>query len=742
MKYLITDSRSVFDPQNTIFAALCTNIGDGHDYIPELYAAGMRHFIVEKTPAGEFPDAHFTVVPSVPEHLRHMGAEAAAKSEYGIVITGSHGKTTLKELLYSHLKPHMAVARSPRSWNSRIGVPLAQYDMASTDAAAVFISEAAIDAPGQAGAILRVIGDNCRYGILTPIDTEHDDAFPSHQAKIEEKLAILRECSHIFYAVSDPELEPYMHTLMERGITVTPVQQGSHPSIYHALTAAVAQELGIHSSPDHQPLINSRRRISSVSFDNTVITDDFTPDMRSLREAMDFTRRHATEARPAVLLLGEIMGANDLDYKAIEDMAAKFGFERVIYLHVNTSEFIRQYHSGALRGKTLLQFGVDHPALRAVREALEDPGHDTIMEVNLDALVHNFKHYRSLMPKECGIIAMVKASAYGLGAVEIGKALQNSGAAALAVAVVDEAVELREAGIRMPVMALNPVTNRYPALFAHNIEPTVFSFDELERLISEAEAAGTHHYPVHIKFDTGMHRIGFLQHQISQLVERLAATDAVRVASAFSHLATADCLDKDAATEAQFQHFTAMTDALRKGLGYDFARHILNTAGMMRYADKYHFEKGRLGIGLYGISPFDQPDAALKPVASLYTHIISLKTWGKDTPIGYGGRGLTPDNDTIVATIPIGYADGLNRHLSCGRASFIIRGVECPVIGNICMDLTMIDVTAVPNVTVGDRVEIFGPNMRIERRAAELDTIPYEILTSVAPRVKRVYVKG
>lgn len=334
---------------------------------------------------------------------------------------------------------------------------------------------------------------------------------------------------------------------------------------------------------------------------------------------------------------------------------------------------------------------------------------------------------------------MVKASAYGMGAEEIGRALQSQGAAYLAVAVVDEAVALRDAGITMPVMVLNPITNRYHTLFSYNLEPAIFSPEELNRMLAEAKTEGVSGFPIHIKIDTGMHRVGFLENQIDYIAEVLQGQENVRVASVFTHLATADCLDMDEYTAGQIEAFQRIAGKLAYRLGYNPKRHYLNTAGMMRFADSGDYDMARLGIGLYGISPYAGPEAAfLKPVAAFRSRIISLKHWPAGTPIGYGCKGRT-ERDSIIATVPVGYADGVNRHLGNGGAGFVVRGVECPTIGNICMDLCMVDVTDAQGVSVGDSVEIFGSQMPVERLAERLGTIPYEILTSVSPRVRRTY---
>ena len=739
--YLVTDSRSVFNPSKTIFAAIRTDLGDGHNYISDLYRKGVRAFIVDNLLENAPADATFIVTPNVPKYLSDIARTRTSSLSKGIIVTGSVGKTTMKELLYQSLIGECDVRRSPRSWNSSIGVPLAIWDMTRKPGDNPFlITEAGIDGPGQGQFLSEILAGSHSTAVITPITDEHDEAFKCHADKIKEKIDLISHCSTIIYADTDAKLRTQLEMRMPNANLIA-VKQDGHTSIYHALAAKVIEHIGIPSQAlkklDTLPLVNKRREISAGSFGNTIYRDYFTADLRSLQDALDFMLRHTSPLHSTALFLGDLIDGGQAE--AVK-LAQAFGIDRIEPM---SEDLLTRIHAGnEFRDMQILLFGKDNECFSKVAEALESAGHDTTLEVDLDAMAHNYNHYRSLVPPGTGIVAMVKASAYGVGAVETGKNLQSLGASYLAVAVIEEGITLREAGITMPIMVLNPVTNRYPALFAHHLEPAVFSYEELDRLISEAEAAGVSDYPVHIKLDTGMHRVGFLDNHLEEIARRLNATKAVRTASVFSHLATADCLDMDAYTKQQLSTFYHMTNRLEGLLGNTFKRHILNTAGMMRFAGCGKYELARLGIGLYGISPYPGPEGeALRPVAAFRSHIISLKHWPKGTPIGYGCRSITPEDDAVIATVPVGYADGVNRHFGRGNASFVVRGIECPTIGNICMDLCMVDVSGVPDVSVGDSVEIFGPEMPVERLASILDTIPYEILTSVSQRVKRVYVK-
>lgn len=765
LKYLVTDSRSAVYPAQTVFAALKTAVGDGHKYIGELYERGVRTFLVETLPdTPKFPEAVFVVVKSVAESLALLAKERLSGYDGGIVVTGSIGKTKFKELLFSTLAKEFKVRRSPASWNSSIGVPQAVWKMTDGEMPRYIITEAGIDAPSQGDFLRSIIGESHKTGVITPVTDEHDGEFASHTDKIREKLKIVEDCNLIIYADTDPELRRELEALGEsRGdLRLVAVRQADEPTVYHALVKAFLAATGNERLYDPLiPLVDSRREIQKGIYGNTLISDYFTPDLQSLSAALDFMRRQSGGMNASVLILGPLLTVGE-DVKTVYEkafrIAADYGITKILCcsdecaglepdipegVEISISSFsdsriLDEYHAGnLLRDSRILLFGMSPQ----FSEALFGAGHDTVLEVNLDAIIHNYNLYRRKLPAGTGMVGMVKASAYGMGAVEVGRTLQSLGASYLAVAVVDEAIDLRNAGITMPIMVLNPVTNQSAALFAYSIEPAVFSIEELELLIETARREGVTDRPVHIKLDTGMHRVGFTESQLPALVERLRSQDSVRVASVFSHLATADCTDLDDYTRSQLESFYSMTRRIEEGLGYAFKRHILNTAGIMRFADCGPYEMARLGIGLYGVSPLGASEnEGLKPVATFKSRIISLKTWPKGTPIGYGCRGIT-ERECVIATIPAGYADGVNRFLGRGNASFTVKGIPCKTIGNICMDLCMIDVTDVPGVSVGDEVEIFGEETPVEVLAERLGTIPYELLTWVSPRVRRIYYR-
>ncbi len=713
--HLLTDSRNfVDDPEritSTAFVALRTGLADGHRFIGQLYQKGLRTFVVDHLPEGDFPDAEFVMTDNTSDFLIRLASEKLRNfSGSQIVITGSCGKTTAKEHLASVLR---GAVRSPRSWNSGVGVPLSVFDNTLEDHRFI-ITEVGIDGPGQVDRLRPLLRPE--IGIITRITDEHDEQFASHTDKIKEKISIVKDAPTIYYEDSDPEVAECLETMTSARLIPFKRIEDVFPG----------------TSPD----VSTRFEVREVPGNCVLALDSFTNDLPSLEISLDLARRRMAGRRLIVMLGG---ASKDRQFEKILD---QYGVDKSYFFPDNES--VNKFLSTAVRddfnNALILVKGGYAVNLNPVVTFLDEARHDSSLEVDLDALVHNYNYYRSLLPRDTGLIGMVKASAYGVGALEVAKTLESRGAAYLAVAVVDEAVALRRAGIKMPIIVLNPITNNFEALFRYHLEPAVFTIEELHRIADEATAHGVDKVPVHVKFDTGMHRLGFLPEDIGHLADWLRNHRVIEVASVFSHLATADCPDLTEYTSRQVALFKKMTEEFAALYDGKFKRHLLNTAGISTLGHtEAAFDMARLGLGLYGISPLgDEETKKLKPVARLTSTIISLKNWPKGTPIGYGCRGVT-SRDSVIATVPIGYADGIDRHLGRGNAGFVVKGVSCPTIGNICMDLLMLDVTDVPDVKVGDEVELFGPSAPIEKLAETLDTIPYEILTSISPRVRRTY---
>lgn len=801
IKTLMTDSRSMTDERESLFFALRTSTNDGHNYIRDLYNRGTRNFVVDRIDkiGSDMSDANFLVVDNVIKALQRIASCHRRKFEIPVVgITGSRGKTTVKEWLYQMVHPDYDVVRSPRSYNSQIGVPLSIWKLDSYTEMAFF--EAGISQKGEMVSLAQVIVPT--IGIFTNIGIDHRDGFDSIEHKACEKALLMRDCHTVIFNADDVIVNnaimkvcpgkqyftwsrtnadasvyiirveklitcseiTYRYDGQEYTVTVPFVADSDIEDVLHCLAFVVY----IGMQPDEikarmRSLMAVGTRLSVLEGVNNclLIYDNYTSDLHSLTPALDFMHRRSTSSRSSTVILSDIMHEHMPSGKIYKEAAAalkRYGvnrfigigpeisryaglFDRSARFYADTAEFLAGMSPSDFDSELILIKGASSFGFRSITEILEARHHETVLDVNLDSVVHNFNHFRSMLRPTTGIVVMVKASGYGAGSYEIAKTLQSQGAAYLAVAVLDEGVELRRAGITMPIMVLNPKVVNYKSMFAYNLEPEVFTFEMLEEIIHEAAKRGISGYPVHIKFDTGMHRLGFVEEDIPRLIEMFSVQDSVMVKSVFSHLATADCEDMDDYTLQQLTLFDTCCARFAQGLGHDkpFLRHILNSAGIARFP-AYQYDMVRLGICLYGVATMDIPQMhGLKLVSSLHTIIISIKEWPAGTTIGYGRRGVV-DKQSVIATIPIGYADGLNRHLGNGHACVWINGHRCPTIGNICMDACMIDVTGV-ECKVGDAVEIFGEHIPVSELSDILGTIPYEVLASVSTRVKRVYYR-
>lgn len=803
----LTDSRSLSDAPRTVFFALRTVTGDGHRFISELYRRGVRRFVVENgflsanDVATDFPDAEFTMVASPVEALQ--GLAAGKRHEFAgrvIGITGSRGKTMVKEWLSSLLSQEWRICRSPRSYNSQIGVPLSVWKLSPRDNLGIF--EAGISRNGEMGTLADIIRPD--IAVITNIGPEHDDGFSSREEKVKEKLLLARDASTIIYNGDDCQLVKTAREMYpdKRHLTWGFIPSSTDVSIHLDRHSQGADSTALSFEDEHggkyettvpftanwqienvatvlavmlamgysgdvisgrlsrlQP-VGTRLQVTNGVNDCLILHDDYTCDLSSLSIALDFTIRRLTAGRRLTVILSDLNTDGEeivASYREVGELLRLRGVSRVIgigegisrHLHEtgiagqtypSTEAFLREATPTDFNSELILVKGSPHFNFDRIVNHLEAKTHETVLEVNLDAMVDNFNFFRSKLKPTTGLVAMVKASGYGAGSLELAKTLQAHGAAYLAVAVGDEGAELRRAGITMPIMVLNPMVLNYTQLFDNRLEPEIFSFESLDAIIFEARRAGISGYPVHIKLDTGMHRLGFREEELPKLFNTLDNQKEVVVKSVFSHLATADCLDQDAYTLSQLEYYTRCSDKIIGHFKYKVLRHVLNTAGILRFPE-YQFDMARLGIGLYGIPVLNNgTEEHLRPISSLRSVIIALREWDKTETIGYGRRGVL-SRPSIIATVPIGYADGFNRHCGRGNWKVAVNGHLCPTVGNICMDTCMIDVTDVADVRIGDPVVIFGPDNPATAMAEMLDTIPYECLTSVSPRVRRVYYR-
>ena len=799
VSYLLTDSRSLTFPAETLFFAIRTSNNDGHRYIATLYESGVRNFVVDNIDRipRELGDANFLVVADTRSALQAIATYHRRRFDIPVIaITGSRGKTSVKEWLYSLLKDDYNIVRSPRSFNSQIGVPLSLWEIDENTSLAII--EAGISLPGEMSTLQSMIRPT--IGVFTNIGSEHSEGFASVEQKAREKATLLTACDCIIYnrdsKVISSTVEPILSVAQEVSwsstdvdapLFVSGVEKGENSArisccfmgvpgdvelpftddadIENAICCmAVMTYMGVSPATIAQRLarltkVGTRLNVMEGVNNCMVVADSYTSDFNSLAPALDFVARRSTQRTSTTVILSDVMHESlprDEVYASVADLLRRKNVSRLIgigreigqFSHIfdvdaqffgTTAEFLDEMSQSDFEDELILVKGAPEFEFDRISDMLEAKQHQTVLEVNLDAIVHNYNFFRSRITPPTRIVCMVKASGYGAGSYELAKTLQDAGAAYLAVAVHDEGVGLRKAGITMPIMVLNPSVVNYKAMFSYSLEPEVFSLEECKAIIREAEKFGITDYPVHIKLDTGMHRLGFLKEQLPALVRLLRSQDAIKPVTVFSHLCVADEPGQDDYTRSQFEYFDECCKILQDGFKHHIMRHILNTTGIVRFPER-QFDLVRLGIGLYGISTTtDGSESALRPVSSLHTVIISIKEWPAGTTIGYGRRGVL-SRDSRIATIPVGYADGIDRHFGNGSISLYVNGTLCPTVGNICMDVCMIDVTDAA-CKVGDTVEIFGSHIPVEELAAVRGTIPYEILTSISNRVKRVYYR-
>ena len=798
IEWLLTDSRSLCFPEETLFFAMKSKRNDGHKYIADLYHHGVRAFVVSEVPYGDFKDAMFFVVESPMKALQQLTEAHRKKFDIPVIgITGSNGKTVVKEWLYQLLSPDKVVTRSPRSYNSQIGVPLSVWQLNEHSELGIF--EAGISQPGEMTTLKNIICPT--IGILTNIGGAHQENFFSKEEKCTEKIKLLKDCDVVIYNGDSPLISDCMAKAMltakeiawsrydsekpdaERPLFISNIVKDETSStisyqylgLNEKYTIPFIDEASIENSINClatclylmvQPKTIAERmaKLDPVAMRLEVkegkngcvlINDTYNSDMASLKIALDFlyrrseahglkrtlilsdifeTGRSITSLYREVAQLVESKGINKLIGIGPDISSAAKRFDMKAFFYPTAEDFINSREIKNLRNEVVLIKGSRKFALEQISEELELKVHETILEVDLNALVANLDYYRSKLKPETKMVCMVKASAYGAGSFEVAKTLQDHQVDYLAVAVADEGSDLRKAGITSNIMIMNPEMSAMKTLFDYRLEPEVYSFRLLHALIHEGRKYGITNFPIHIKVDTGMHRMGFTPEEIPQLIEEIKAQNAVLPRSIFSHFVGSDSDKFDAFTRKQIDLFKTVSDQLQAAFPHKILRHILNTAGIERFAGA-QFEMCRLGIGLYGISPID--NRILNTVSTLKTTILQIHNVPKDDTVGYSRKGVLT-RDSRIADIPIGYADGLNRHLGNGHAYCLVNGKKASYVGNICMDVAMIDVTDI-DCKEGDSVEIFGKNLPVTVLSDILGTIPYEILTGISERVKRVY---
>ena len=769
VRSVVTDSRSLSCELGCrpMFVAMRGANHDSHDFIAGMQSRGVRAFLVERGVEASSctGECGFVQVDNAIEALQRLAAYHRAQFRGTVVgITGSNGKTVIKEWIAEELPEGMKYYRSPKSYNSQLGVPLSVLMLEGDEELAIF--EAGISKPGEMERLERIIRPDAV--IFTSIGDAHQENFINLEQKCDEKMILARSASKIIY---HSYYEPLGRMVAAHFADRRPVDAASYPEVPESVIGNAASRRNAqiveafcdamrYPAPSFAgaPSVAMRLEVKEGINDSILINDAYNLDLNSLALALDYLHSVALNRR-RTLVLSDISqsGLTDDDlYGRVAGMVARAGIDFLIGIgprlkryaalfacdkefFTATDECVARINRDAVAGRAILLKGARDFRFEKLVHLLSRKSHTTVLEVDLDAMIHNLNYFRSKLSFGTRLVAMVKAGSYGAGDFEVAQMLQHQGVDYLAVAFADEGVLLRERGISMPIVVLNADADSFDVMIANRLEPEIDSFHSLGAFADAVTHAGESRYPIHVKLDTGMHRLGFVEQEIAQLCATLAATPQVKAASVFSHLNCADMPEEDAYTRAQIALYDRMSAQLAASLPYPVIRHTANSAAIERFPEA-QFDMCRLGLGLYGFG-FRHNDA-LRPVSTLKTRIVQIKRLPAGDAVGYGRAGKLT-RPTTTATIPIGYADGLDRHLGCGRWSVLVAGQPAPIIGRVCMDSCMIDITDIPGVKEGDEVSVFSPvpGNDLETMARVLDTISYEIMTSVSGRVKRIYLK-
>jgi alanine racemase len=792
---LVYDSRQIRRPQSSLFVALRGTRSDGHLFIDHAYRQGVRSFLVDRPVEQPAPDVLIIRVDNTQDALQYLAGQHRQLFDYPVIgITGSNGKTIVKEWLGQLLQPDFSTVRSPRSFNSQIGVPLSLWQMRPHHQLGIF--EAGISQPGEMERLAALIQPD--IGVFTTLGAAHDQGFPSRAHKVAEKVLLFAKAKTIIYPADEPLVQKEIEQLPGRALgwsttrpeadlyvrSIRPAGSGlqleaDYQGTGHSLTIPFADAASLHNAiscwcvllfldiPDaviaqrmrslsHLPL---RLDLREGVHQSRIINDSYNNDLTGLEHALSFLDQQAGQ-RPRTLILSDLeqtgLSQSEVNQRILDLIDAhrihRFigigtklqSLEKALTSNTasaffpNTLAFLDQLDTDAFRNEIILLKGGRSFAFERISDRLARQVHQTVLEVNLSALAHNLTQYHRLLHPRTRMMVMVKAAAYGSGSREVARLLQHQGVDYLAVAYADEGVELREAGIQVPILVLNPEEAVFETMRRYRLEPEVYSLQQaraLHEYLDFCESTMT----IHLNLDTGMHRLGFQAPEIEALVAFLAKASRFHIQSVFTHLAASDSPQDDAFTHGQVDQFQQLYEVIVDQIGYRPWQHVLNTSGISRFP-QYQFDMVRLGIGIYGIDPGETTPGPLQTVLTFRATVSQLKQIPAGETVGYGR--LDPaDNPRTLATVTAGYADGLPRAAGRGRYHLYWHGQAAPIIGQVCMDMCMVDVTHLPEVRVGDAMVIFGEKAPVSEMAQLLQTIPYELFAGIATRVKRVYIQ-
>lgn len=794
---LVTDSRKIIFPNTALFFALLGTRRNGEDFIEEVYNLGVRNFVVSSSyKITTITDANFLKVENPLTALQTLAAHHRKLFNIPIIgITGSNGKTIVKEWLFQLLENDYTIARSPRSYNSQIGVPLSVCQLSAKHTLGIF--EAGISTISEMQKLQNIIQPTLT--VITNIGTAHSDGFTSDIEKATEKYLLANGAAITVYNMDSlpanflPNIDLQKAfswsrlneaaTLFitgvksnETGNIITAKYQQQYISINipfsdtistdNAITCwATLLSLGyapalISERMKYLHAVEMRMQLKKAINNCHVINDSYSNDVISLSMALDYLIQQAGESKRTVILSDIYQSGTTQQqlYAYVAALLQQKGVHRLIAIGNNLNlhnAILKQYFSGILesfpstndflnstttnhfKDEFILLKGARVFEFERINQWLEQKLHQTVLEINLSALVKNLNTYKSMLSASTKIMAMVKAFSYGSGSAEIARVLQFHSVDYLAVAYTDEGIALRKEGIRLPIMVMSADESNFSSLIEYSLEPELFSFPILTAFQYYLKFQGIAHYPVHIKLDTGMHRLGFEAEEVDQLCNILKINQTLLVKSVFSHLTSSEDSAADDFTLTQAKIFETVCNKIETAVGYTPLKHLVNSAAISRHPN-LQYDMVRLGIGLYGIDPSNELQHQLETVATLKTTIAQIRKVKAGEAVGYGRKHVLA-KDSLIATVRIGYADGYSRGINKAAAYMIVHGKQAPVVGNICMDMTMLDVTSIDNVQAEDEVEVFGNLLPVQQLAKWNNTISYEIMTGIGQRVKRIY---
>jgi len=735
------DTRKLVDSENSAFFALTGEFRDGHSYIETAYRKGIRIFVVsQKVELEKYPHAHFIEVKKTLVALQDLAKFHRSKFTYPIVaITGSAGKTTVKEWLYHLLSPDLRVIRSPKSYNSQLGVALSLLELHNE--CDVAIIEVGISKPGEMTRLEEIVQPT--FGVFTSFGRAHEENFKSREEQLTEKLKLFINTKKTYYPVSidlNSEQVKQIHgyalkpEAFKKELSLLPFENKA--GLSNGLCAIALAKLFLEDAKALKERIPTLPQLAlrMETFEgingNTIINDTYNLDLDALTHSLEYQLRVAENRRRVV-----IIGLDD-------DTAYRKGeVEKIVKAYQPDQLFVVKSNEpihAAFENSVILIKGTRKADMQRVARQFRLKNHKTFVEIDLNAIRHNITVFKNNLLPETKLLAMVKAQSYGSGVEKMAAFLEQQGIEYLGVAYADEGVELRKQGIKLPILVMNAEEDGFEDCINYELEPAIFSFNQLDQFIKELIFQGKSDYPVHLKLDTGMKRLGFELQDIQRICEILHAQPEIRIKSVYSHLADSDNRRDKRFSDHQIQKFHQATHLIAQQINYHFDRHILNSEGIANYA-KAQYEMVRIGIGMYGISSNPTVSQKLQPVLKWISAVSQVKSLQKGESVGYG-RTFIADKPMKIAVVPVGYADGYRRSLSNGKGGVYIHETFCPTVGRVCMDMIMVDITKL-HVREGDRVEIIGTKQKIEKFAGQMDTIAYEVMTGISKRVHRVYLE-